>query len=428
MPTTAKRVEAKAAPTSNQETEDFLAVLQKLNLSPPKASAPEASAFKFWRTQAVVGLHEPPPNDHGHFWIPVPASEVRGDPLKLPAGYMWCHLDLTNSSDAKDMYTLLSAHYCEDNGGRFRLDYSIDFLTWALTSPGHFPAWHVGVRHVATQRLMAFIGGTPKLIRAHHDIAPTCEINFLCIHKKLRNKRLAPVLIKEVSRRVKLENVWRAVYTGASLLPTPVATTQCYHRPLNTKKCIDVGFAHCPPNTPLTHMIKSLKLPETPQILGFQPLRAEHVPQVTALLRAHHASLDLAMEWTEADVAHWLLPRSGVVDSFVVVDPSTNQVTDCCSYYHLPMSVLNHPEHKTFRTAYSFYHVATSVPLVDLLVDLMVMAKNHDMDIFSAVNFMDLHGVLEPLQFVAGSGHLYYYLFNWRCPPMTPDKVGLVFH
>ena len=30
------------------------------------------------------------------------------------------------------------------------------------------------------------------------------EINFLCIHKKLRSKRLAPMLIREITRRVNL--------------------------------------------------------------------------------------------------------------------------------------------------------------------------------------------------------------------------------
>lgn len=30
------------------------------------------------------------------------------------------------------------------------------------------------------------------------------EINFLCVHKKLRDKRLAPLLIKEITRRVNL--------------------------------------------------------------------------------------------------------------------------------------------------------------------------------------------------------------------------------
>lgn len=49
------------------------------------------------------------------------------------------------------------------------------------------------------------------------------EINFLCVHKKLRDKRLAPVLIKEITRRVNLKNIWQAVYTSGQLLPTPVA-------------------------------------------------------------------------------------------------------------------------------------------------------------------------------------------------------------
>lgn len=34
------------------------------------------------------------------------------------------------------------------------------------------------------------------------------EINYLCVYKKLREKRLAPVLIKEITRRVNLTNVW----------------------------------------------------------------------------------------------------------------------------------------------------------------------------------------------------------------------------
>ena len=38
------------------------------------------------------------------------------------------------------------------------------------------------------------------------------EINFLCVHKKLRANRLAPVLIKEITRRVHVRNIWQAVY------------------------------------------------------------------------------------------------------------------------------------------------------------------------------------------------------------------------
>ena len=49
------------------------------------------------------------------------------------------------------------------------------------------------------------------------------EINFLCVHKKLRSKRMAPVLIKEITRRVHKEGLFQAVYTAGVVLPKPVA-------------------------------------------------------------------------------------------------------------------------------------------------------------------------------------------------------------
>lgn len=50
------------------------------------------------------------------------------------------------------------------------------------------------------------------------------EINFLCVHKKLRSKRVAPVLIREITRRVNLEGIFQAVYTAGVVLPKPVST------------------------------------------------------------------------------------------------------------------------------------------------------------------------------------------------------------
>ena len=56
------------------------------------------------------------------------------------------------------------------------------------------------------------------------------EINFLCVHKKLRNKRMAPVLIREITRRVNLENIFQALYTAGVKLPTPVASCRLVER------------------------------------------------------------------------------------------------------------------------------------------------------------------------------------------------------
>jgi glycylpeptide N-tetradecanoyltransferase len=66
------------------------------------------------------------------------------------------------------------------------------------------------------------------------------EINFLCVHKSLRENRLAPVLIKEITRRVNIKNMWQAVFTAGTVVPTPITQARYYHRSLNPKKLIEV--------------------------------------------------------------------------------------------------------------------------------------------------------------------------------------------
>lgn len=63
-------------------------------------------------------------------------------------------------------------------------------------------------------------------ISKFYSILNTSEVNFLCVHKKLRSKRMAPVLIKEVTRRCNLKGVFQASYTAGVVLPGTVGTCQ----------------------------------------------------------------------------------------------------------------------------------------------------------------------------------------------------------
>lgn len=49
--------------------------------------------------------------------------------------------------------------------------------------------------------------------------------------------------MQEITRRVNLRGIWQAAYTAGVLLPKPVATAQYWHRSLNPKKLISVGFS-----------------------------------------------------------------------------------------------------------------------------------------------------------------------------------------
>lgn len=50
------------------------------------------------------------------------------------------------------------------------------------------------------------------------------QVKFLCVHKKLRLKRMTPVLIRELTRRVNQQGRYQAVYSTVAVLPTPLSS------------------------------------------------------------------------------------------------------------------------------------------------------------------------------------------------------------
>ena len=126
----------------------------------------------------------------------------------MPPGYNWSNVDLFNDEEANDVYELLTKHYVEDDAAFFRFDYSINFLRWALSPPDSKPDMVFGVRGGKKNQLFGFISAIPINVAINGKEVEMVEINFLCVHKKLRTKRLAPILIKEVTRRTNRRNVW----------------------------------------------------------------------------------------------------------------------------------------------------------------------------------------------------------------------------
>ena len=126
----------------------------------------------------------------------------------------------------------------------------------ALQPPDNKPSWYCCIRVITSNKLVGFISGVPAVVSVKgqyvisllfsnycspliHRVKTMAEINFLCVHKKLRNKRMAPVLIREITRRVNLENIFQALYTAGVKLPTPVASCRLVGGAVNGWGCDD---------------------------------------------------------------------------------------------------------------------------------------------------------------------------------------------
>ncbi|XP_044763920.1 glycylpeptide N-tetradecanoyltransferase [Coccinella septempunctata] len=407
---------------------DLRAAMEALTMAQKPAKTTEEALnkqFQFWKTQPVPQLDEEvtvseaiePDKDH---------SDIRKEPYSLPEGFQWDTLNLQDPLVLKELYNLLNENYVEDDDAMFRFDYQPEFLQWALQPPGWKKEWLCGVRVVKSGRLVGFISAVPATLHIKDIAKPMVEINFLCVHKKLRSKRVAPVLIREITRRVHLEGLFQAVYTAGIILPKPVTSCRYWHRSLNPKKLIDVKFSHLSRNMTLQRTLKLYKLPDSPRTPGFRKMTKKDLVPAHKLLSEYLRKFSLAPEFSLEEFTHFFLPRPNIVDSFVV--EREGKITDFVSYYTLPSTIMHHAIHKFLKAAYSFYNVSTATPWVDLMNDALISAKSLGFDVFNALDLMDNKEFLEPLKFGIGDGNLQYYLYNWKCPNLKPQELGLVLH
>lgn len=133
----------------------------------------------------------------------------------------------------------------------------------------------------------------------------------------------------------------------------------------------------------------------------------------------------LCQVFSEEEVAHILLPKTGVINSYVL-EGLDGKITDFCSFYHLPSSVIGNPLHNKLNAVYSYYNIANTISHEDLMKDLLIFAREEGADVFNALDVMDNGSVFENLKFGAGDGWLQYYVYNWKCPTMEASSVGLV--
>ncbi|KAJ7172387.1 Myristoyl-CoA:protein N-myristoyltransferase, N-terminal domain-containing protein [Mycena filopes] len=391
----------------------------------------DMGAHKFWATQPVPQLGEGPPLDDGYIEASKPREEVRQEPYPLPKDFEWSTLDINDPKQNEEVYNLLSLNYVEDEDASFRFQYSSEFLQWALKPPGYFKEWHVGVRVSSNKKLVAFISGVPITLRVRGKVFTASEINYLCVHKKLRSKRLAPVLIKEVTRQPELLFLHRSL------------SVRYYHRALNIPKLLEVGFTFVPRNMTAARMIRINKVPDTPT-LNVRPMEERDVVPLADLFTKYMRRFDMAPIMSLEDVRHQFLSGQGggnigdggegrkvgqVTWTYVVENPDTHKITDFFSIYYLPSTIIHSPNPKygTLEAGYLYYY-ATDVAFEDgaeedgrlkqrlqtLIGDALVIANQAKLDVFNALTLMDNVPILKDLRFGVGDGFLNFYLRDLR--------------
>ena len=158
-------------------------------------------------------------------------------------------------------------------------------------------------------------------------------------------------------------------------------------------------------------------------------LSESEIPKITVALNAHlTANYKVHIQFSEAEMRHFFLPRDNVVFSYVVENVA-GEVTDFISFYALNSSVLNDPEYDKIYAAYAFYNFAEGNDeerMKQLMRDALILAKQNNFDVFNMTEVLKHSLVRDELMFKPGDGRLAHYLFNWRIKSIEASDVGIV--
>ena len=298
-------------------------------------------------------------------------------PHKLPDGFTWCEPEI------EEAYELINKYYVEDE--TFRLNYSLDTVKWVVEAPGYK---NIGIRKSDTNELIGYISSVPVTVSVENKPIKMVQIDFLCVHPDHRTKRFAPMLISEVKRIANTNNIWQALYTAVTKIPTPITKSSYWHRFLNVKRLVKSGFYK-------TNRLRE-KYFELRGNSQFRKMKTKDIPKVTRILQNYFKDFKVAPVINKDWVKHWILP----INSYV-----NDETDDFISFYDISYDRVDGLD--SVKQAYAFYMVG------DVYNDAFLIARNLGYDVFNTLDVGQETSKLEKLKFVKGTGHVYYYLFNW---------------
>lgn len=397
---------------------------------------------KFWN-----GLPVPRMDEKRVDGVIKEVSDVKGEAYHLPKEFEWSTLDLRDNGVCEEVATFLNRY--NNNNTDFRPTYTDYFLKWLLgvDLESYNPNYCLGVRvsvapssttysgnsgspgtSSSAGRLAGIIAGRVVKTQVNRHKLDMGEVDLMCIHPKLRSKRLCTVLIKELTRRYQLNGYNSATYTSYRHVAKPLCTVNNYHRAINLKILLESEFTKVQ-NVSLKDLKKAYRLPEEPACGAskFVKMEEKHVEEAYEVLNEYMDKYNYHPIYSDEEFKHTFFDNK-VVTSFVVLDDE-GHVTDFSSYYLQPNRVCNSKQekHPYIRVGYLFYYTSLVETPYRMVKDTLIMAKRNGIDVIDAYNVMENEDLLKELMFEQGRSKSYYYVYNRYYDAMNNDQVCKVF-
>jgi glycylpeptide N-tetradecanoyltransferase len=346
-------------------------------------------------------------------------NKIRTTPYDLVDNFEWSIIK--DDNDIKDLFNFLNKNYVKSEELIF--NYNLNFLKWYLTFPNANKDLFITVK--LEDKIVGSIIGIPMSIVSFDKNIKIVTINFLCVHRKIRNKYLAPLLIKEVTRRTNLMNIWQAIFTDEVNIGEPFCISTYYHRVLNLKNAIKAKFINVSENLSYENIDDSIKRTfdiNKPKY-KFELLKEEYLDEAYLLYKNFVNKKKIYYNYSLEEFKHIFMSRENVTYTYVLLNE--NKVTDMFNFYIINNRLLK-LEDKYLNIGYYSYVINNKITLEEILSDSIYYISKHNIDV---VNILENHFKninMYNLNFHKGTGNLKYYFYNWNLSKINAIDNGII--
>ena len=238
--------------------------------------------------------------------------------------------------------------------------------------------WKMAFRDKTTKEVMGFFCGLPLVVCINGRTVKAIEAKNLFVHPKLRGNNLAPLLINELTRRVRIYGGYKmGFYTAASTITKPVVTSRYYRRILNLPKLLEIGFKKLK-NGSITRELIRYQLPPK-HFNSMREIREDDLEEALQLLNDYSKKFKLYQIMSEQEFRHWFLDKPQFLKCFVVENTLSKKLIALSSFYLLSAQCKSVSERDCqVLSAFSFYNAISDFNeenFKHLIFDTMIEAK-----------------------------------------------------
>lgn len=360
--------------------------------------------YKFWNTKPVQKINDIP----GETVIINKKLELLQQ-QNMFNPYSWIEYDINNDNIMELVTEFLNKNNFS-NGNKYRNNYSVEYLRWALGKNGRIVCIH------SQNKIGGIMTFNTKTYQIFNKEYIANEVIHFCIHKKLRNKGIAELFINEVERLSLLNGINIGTFGTNRYVPTPICKLEYYFRPINTAKLRNMNYISAGNLNYDKVFDIDYKLMYKTEKMG-----QKHLNGVYELLCEYQDKYNHHQKYTFDEFVH-SFSNNSIVSSYVVLN-NDNQIADFYSFYKLDTCIENNND--SIKTAYLHMYTSVNVTQLTIFKSLLTSAKEENIDVLCCNDSLENMDVLfdNYSKFTKGSKYVYLNLFNVQCQSLKPTQI-----